>query len=58
MSISDLTIRFAQLSTSENKMEEMLKLLTQSKQLQIEVNQTLLEGQRKANVLKEEELRL
>lgn len=57
MSISDLTIRFARLSTSEKKIEEMLKLLTQSNQLQIEANQALLEEQIRANVLKEEELK-
>ena len=53
MSISDLTIRFAQVRIRDDTMEEMLKLLAQSTSFR-----ALVEEQRKANRLKEEELEL
>ena len=58
MSISDLTIRFAQVRIRDDTMEEMLKLLAQSTSFQVETNRALVEEQRKANRLKEEELEL
>ena len=58
MSISDLTIRFAQVRTRDDTMQEMLKLLAQSTSFQVETNRALVEEQRKANRLKEQELEL